>query len=78
MNHFELAFIQLLEKDYCLVHHHNKTGYRMVVAKNNYKLAKSSVACRLRIKLDLPCTPLKKSCLGTNGKRRGSACLACT
>ena len=27
-NNFESAFTQLLEEDYYLRHHHNKTGYR--------------------------------------------------
>ena len=26
-NNFEFVFTQLLEEDYCLRHHHNKTGY---------------------------------------------------
>ena len=33
MNTFEFTFTQLLEEDYCQIHHHNKTGFLVSLQK---------------------------------------------
>ena len=50
---FELAFTQLLQEDYCLRHHHNKSGYKNVGMLAKSMLGSFSTNCLTSILIQI-------------------------